>query len=886
MSWLARVAAVLRNLLSPGRVERDLDDELRAYLGLLVEERRRAGMSPADARRAALVELRGLDQVKERVRDVRGGAVLEQTWRDARYALRMAARDRRFTGTAVLTLALGVGATTAMFSLVDTVVFRPLPYRESDRLVKIWATEAAAPVDNISLLEFKAIEEQNRVFETVAADDGMDVGVLRHDGRRESANGALVTPGWLATLGVQPAVGRGFLPDEGQPGRDGVIILTHEYWARGFQSDPAVVGQTLEIDGQPSAIVGVLPANVLRYGADFLKPLVAAEYRSDPLHRDLDVVARLRPGVTVSAAQAEVDVIAGQLARGYPPFSGRRLGVVPLDKYYAAIQPGASRGLTLLLGAVGVVLLIGCVNVANLLLARAAARGRECFIRAAVGASRNRLISQLLLEHLVLFVLGGTLGSLLAWWLIDAVVAFAVAEGYAPQRMAISVDGRVLTFALLLSLVSGLSFGLAPALRASRLDLSEGLRGAGQIGSAARRARTRRCLIVGELTLSLVLLIGFGLLARSVFGLQALDPGFDPSRLLETISEGGRSFHPAVAYWRSTLQRTHAIAGVESAAVTSRPPLHGARTKGFDLDGAWASGEEPRAGDILVSAGYFRTLGIPIIKGRPFTERDTHASLPVVVISQALAERYFPGQNPLGRRLRLNEQTPMSCCSSSGPVENVWREIVGIAADVRQGNLDEPPAVTLYRPFTQIVEHDMYLVVKAYFESDMKRIAAILPSELRALHPNSQWWNVRPTTEAIQESESLRSRRFMLIVLGVLAVLALLLAAVGLYGVMSYFVLERRHEIAIRIALGARRSVVLAHVVGEAGRLAAAGLLLGIVAAHYMTRLIASFLFGVGPHDVVTYVAVAAVLGAVALLGSYLPARRAASIDPINALKE
>jgi putative ABC transport system permease protein len=515
-------------------------------------------------------------------------------------------------------------------------------------------------------------------------------------------------------------------------------------------------------------------------------------------------------------------------------------------------------------------------------------RYRECLVRTALGASRARLLSQLLVENVLLFVLGGALGILLASWSVGSTVALAVAEGYVPARMTVSIDVRVLLFALSMSLGTGLIFGLAPAVRSARVDLNQGLRDASHgAGGGPGRGRSRRVLIVAELTLSLVLLIGFGLLIRSFLGLQSIGPGFDSTRLLEIASDGGRSFPEAVAYWQTALDRAGVMSGVESVAVTSRPPLRGARSQRFAVEGLnVAAADEPRAGDILVSAGYFKTLGIPVIAGRPFNERDSHGSTPVVVISQTLAARFFPDQNPLGRRLRLGERLPMTCCSSGAPVENVWREVVGVVGDIRQANLDEQPAATIYRPFTQIVEHDMFLMLKVRSDADLTRLAVSLPAALGAGSPGGQWSEGRPTAQVINASESVRLRRFVLILLGAFAGLALALAAVGLYGVMSYFVAERRREIAVRMALGATRSAVLAHVLSEAGRLVVAGLVLGGIAAHLLTRFISSLLFGVNANDAPTYIGVFGILGLVALLASYLPASRAAAIDPILALKE
>jgi len=539
-----------------------------------------------------------------------------------------------------------------------------------------------------------------------------------------------------------------------------------------------------------------------------------------------------------------------------------------------------------MLAAVAVVLLIACVNVANLLIARASVRRRECLIRAALGASRARLLRQLLVEHVVLFLLGGAAGVCLAWWTLDALVAFAVTEGYVPSRMAVSLDARVLGVALAVSCGTGLLFGLLPAIHASRVDLNEGLRDS-NAATGGRHGWTRRALIVAELALSLVLLVGFGLIIRSFIGLQAAGGGFDSTRLIETISDGGRSFPDAVRYWQTALDRVRALPGVEAATVASRPPVRGARMQRFVADGMVVAPEsEPQAGDIMISADYFATLGIPILKGRGFTSDDTGGSTPVVVISQTLADRHFPGQDPIGRRLRLRESGRLTCCAAAGPVENVWREIVGISGDIRQGDLDEPAAATIYRPFTQIVEHDMFLMVKGRTEAAAARVASQLTTELGAALPGSVWFDVRHTREAIDDSESMRIRRFVLTLLGVFAGLALTLAAVGLYAVMAYFVVERRHEMAVRVALGATRPRVVGHVLREAGRLVVVALALGGVTAYFLTRFVATLLYGVTAADGPTYMAVAVLLATVAMIASYIPASRAARIDPILALKE
>jgi putative ABC transport system permease protein len=880
--------SLVKNLLLRNRVEQDLDDELRAFVDMAAEEKRDAGLTDREARRAALVELGGVEQVKESVRDVRAGALVDQLRQDLFYAIRMVTRNRGLTAVAVATLALGVGANTAIFSIVDTVVFRPLPYKDAGRLVKIWGSRSAEPIDNVSLPDFVDIRDQNDVFEQVAADDAAAFGLTSPGGTRQPIDGAIVTGSWLSTLGVQPILGRGFGPDDERPGHDHVVLLTHAFWRNRLASDPNIVGRTLTTKNSAYTVIGVLPPNVLRYGVDFLMPLVPADYPPGRGHRDLDVFARLKPGVTIAQARTQLETIARRLEQEYPATNnGRRFSVVPLDKYYTLTGRKANQGLLLMLGAVGLVLLIACANVANLLLARSVTRSKECVIRAALGAGRARLVRQMLVESVLLFLLGGSLGVLLARWSADSLLAFAVAGGYVPERMMVAVDGRVLGFTLLVSLAAGIVFGLLPALQASKVDLNDGLK-ASSTTSGFRRRRASRLLIVSELAISLVLLVGSGLMIRSFLNLQASSAGIDPENLLETSSDGGRSFPEAVSFWRSALDRVRQDPGVMFVAVSSRPPVHGSRGQKFAIDGrpSAAAGQEPQAGDILVSEDYFRTMGIPLLKGRAFSDKDSGASTPVVIISQSLARRHFPNEDPLGKRVSLAERSPMTCCSAAGPVENVWREIVGVAADVRQGNLDEQPAVTLYRPYTQIVEHDMYLMVRARSSSDTARLTAHLGSQLLAVDPSKYWADVRPMRDVINESDSIRLRRFVLILLGSFAGLAVLLAAVGTYGVMAYSVADRTREIGIRVALGATRSMVLNQVLSETMKLTLAGLVIGGLAAQVLTRFISSMLFGVSSTDVVTYLGVSFVLATVALLASYLPARRATQIDPLVALRQ
>jgi len=888
MPLLPRITSLWNTLTRRSRLERELDDELQDYVERRTVQHVDAGLDREAARRAALLETGGVEQVKESVRTARAGARLEQLGQDLAHGVRMLRSNVGFTVLTVTTLALGIGANTAIFSVVDTVVFRSLPYKDPDRLVKIYGSRSAEPMDDMSFADFDDIRRASGAFERVAADDGFGVVVTHETGAREMLNSAVVTVDWLAALGVQPIVGRGFVAEEAQPGRSNVVILSHAYWRRRFGSDVSVVGRRLVIDGTRCTIVGVLPPNVLRYAADLLMPLVPAAYPSARSHRDLDVVARLKPGITLEQARADVETIARRLERAYPATNtGVGFRVVPLGKYYAAIQSRADRVLLVMWGAVGLVLLIACANVSNLLTARAVSRSRECVIRAALGAGRGRLIRQMLAETLLLFAIGGALGLLLAYWSIDSLVAFAVAGDYLPQRLAVPLDARVFAFSLGLSLVAGLAFGLLPAIQASRVDLNDALRASSRtLSGGTSQRRASRLLIVAELALSVVLLVGFGLMVRSFAHLYAVSSGINPDNLLLTMSDGGRSFPEAVQFWRSALERVRSMPGVESAAVASRPPIHGARQKVFTVEGRpTASGEPPRAGDVMVSAAYFDAMGIRVLRGRAFTERDHETAPPVVIISDALARRYFRSEDPIGRRIALDERSPMSCCVAAGPVEGVWREIVGVAADVRQANLDDRPSMTIYRPFSQIVEHDMFLMARTRTAADADRLATTLRARLLDIDASKDWLEVRHMRDVIDTSDSVRVRRFVLILLGVFAGLALLLAAVGTYGVMAYSVAERTREIGVRVALGATRLTVFRQILGETMQLTAAGLLLGIAGAWALTRFIGTLLFGVTATDGPTYLGVSLLLVGVALLASYLPARRATEVDPMTALR-
>jgi putative ABC transport system permease protein len=822
---------------------------------------------------------------------LRARALVDEVWREVTYAVRGLLRNKGFAALAIATVGIGVAASAAIFSLVDTVVFRSLPYADPSRLVRIASTLERQPADpDVSWADFVDLTAQQDVFERVAADDGGGLVVRIGDGPREAVGGAMVTSAWLDTLGVTPLLGRRFLAEDFDAGSDRVALLAHTWWVRRFGADPATVGRTIIVDDQPFTIIGVLPPNVLRFGADMVRPLIAADYPQSRAHRDLDVVARLKPGVTLARAQAALDTVARRLALDHPETNARRgFRAAPLGKYYASLERQAEPGLLLMLGAVALVLLVACTNVTNLILARTVTRARECLVRTALGASRGRLVRQLLVETSVLFLAGGALGIVVARWSLEALLAFAIAGGYVPERLSVVVDARILAISLGVCLTAALLSGLSPALQASRLDLSSALKASGPTTSGGpKRRRARRLLIVAELAMTFVLLVGAGLLVRSLLHLRATPSGIDPTNLLLTASDGGRDFPAAVAYWQRALERTETLPGVRAAAITSRPPIHDSRSQRFLIEGEDqpAAAGRPRADDILISAGYFATTGIPILQGRAFSDRDGAGAAPVALVSQSFARRYFPGVSPLGRRISLiEERSTGACCSAAGPVEGVWREIVGVVADVRQASLEEAPAMTIYRPFTQLVEHDMYLLVRARSAPNAGSLAARLRAHLVAMEPMHVWAEVRFMHDIIDASSAVRVRRFVLTLLAGFGGLAMLLTAAGIAGVMAYVVAERTRELGIRIALGASRIHVLRDVFGEALMLAGAALVIGALAAQLATRFIASLLIGIGAMDVVTYAGAALVLVIVVLVATGLPARRAARVDPLIALR-
>ena len=805
---------------------------------------------------------------------------LETLWQDVRFGVRMLLKNPGFTIIAVIALALGIGANSAIFSVVNTVLLRPLPFKEPDRLVMVWedATKHGYPRDTPAPANYVDWRDQNQVFEGMAAIADRSFN-LTGIGEPERIDGWRVSASLFPLLGVEPQLGRSFLPEEDQAGGGRVVIMSQGLWQRRFGSDPTIIGKAVTLNGESYAVVGVMPQNFQfpsREGDLWVPIAFDSKEAGNRGGHFLKVLARMKPGVTLQQAQTEMKAIAARLQQQYPD-SNTDLGaaVVPLhEQFVGDIKPA----LLILLGAVGFVLLIACANVANLLLARAAVRQKEITIRVALGASRSRLIRQFLTESILLAALGGVIGLLLSLWGINLLKAF-IPENIS-QAKAITIDGRVLFFTLAVSLLTGLIFGLAPATQASKFNLNETLKEGGRDSAAGSRGnRIRGLLVIAEVAVSLILLIGAGLLINSFLRLRNVDPGFRAENLLTMKIVLPELKYPdrarRSAFYTELVRRIEALPGVKSAAVTTNLPLYSqGNSIGISIEGRPdpAPGQEQIVVTRIISPHYFQTMGITLLQGRQFNEQDKADTPIALVISEAMARKYWPGEDPIGKRVK-----PGSSASS-----NPWFTIVGVAKDVRQFELNADPKPQMYLPYTQagfFAPRD--LVVST--NGDPLSLASAVRKTVWEIDKDQPVSNISTMENVL--SESIARQRFSMLLLGIFAALALALATVGIYGVMSYSVAQRTREIGIRMALGAQRSDVLKLVVGQGLKLVMIGVLIGLVIALVLTRVMSSLLFGVSATDPLTFTIISLVLISVAVLASYIPARRATRVDPMVALR-
>jgi putative ABC transport system permease protein len=795
---------------------------------------------------------------------------------DLRYGVRMLLKRPGFTLVAVITLALGIGANTTIFSFVNGILLRSLPYPQPERLVALDETALKRGVTSmgVSFPNFLDWREQNRVFEDVAAYDSAGQ-ALTGSGEPEQIQGAEISHGLLEILRVSPLMGRTFTAEEDRPKSDDVVILSYGLWQRRFGGDPNIMGQTLIMNARPRTVIAVMPEG-FRFPevAEFWLPLALDTQMYTRNDHGLSAVARLKDGIGLEQARAEMNDIAGRIEQ-QNPVTNEGLGV-SVNSMHEALAGDYRQALMILLSVVGLVLLIACANVANLMLVRATARQKEIAIRTALGASRWRIMRQLLTESVLLAGLGGALGLLLAVWGLDLLLAAIPIK--LPFWMQFGLDWRVLGFTFGVAVLTGLGFGILPALHASRTNLNETLKEGGRSSAGAGRQRSRSLMVVAEIALSLVLLVGAGLMMRSFLRLQHVDAGINPAGVMTMRINLPQSKYKGGSrrsdYYRQLMERLRALPGVDSAAAISTLPLSGnywgrsLTVEGFPI---LSVGQAPFIQHNVITPGYFRTLGIPILEGRDFTETDTAEGPKIAIVDQRLAREYWPNESAIGKRIRF------------GPPEDnePWHTIVGVVGAVHHERLEATTRNSVYLPHAEIPVSRMYIAL----HTTAKPESLVEPArgQIRGLDPDLPITRSMTMDDVV--AQSVWQPRLYTILFGVFAAVALLLAAIGLYGVMAYTVTMRTHEIGLRVALGARSGDVLRLIAAQGIKLALAGVASGLIAALLLTRLMASLLFGVSASDPLTFAGISVLLLVVALLACYVPARRATKVDPMVALR-
>lgn len=797
---------------------------------------------------------------------------------DLRYNFRVLRKNPGFTAVIILTLALGIGATTAIFSVVNVILLRPLPYDNPEQLVIVWGTQPQMDKAPFSPADFLDVKRRSHVFEQIAAYQAQNFN-LTGTADAVRLRGAALSPEIMPLLGLKMAEGRGFLPEEGKPGNNQVVVLSHGLWQRSFGSDPRLMGQSLTLNGKAYTVVGILPIDLqfLSWSEVWVPLTFSSAQETLRDTHSLSVMARLKPGVSREQAQAEITSISNQLQQEYPQSnSGNGMRLVLLrEQIVGDIRPV----LLVLLGVVAGVLMIACANVANLLLSRAAMRQKEIGIRIALGASRWQVIRQLLNESILLALAGGFLGLLIAYGGVKLLIAFGPTN--IPRLKEIGVDGRVLLFALVLSILTSVLFGLFPALQASKLNLNESLKEGGRSSSArgVYNQRHRALLVIVEVALALVLTIGAGLLVSSFLSIQRINPGFDPQNVLSMRVALPAAKYPEVGqrvvFYQQVLERIKNLRGVISAGAITDLPLSGlGSSTSFSIKELPSDAQNPLTEYRIITPDYMHTMSIPLLRGRYFTEMDREKSPGVVLINETMARRFFSTQDPIGKHLAL----------SAPPDE---REIVGVVSDVKDYGLDAEVKPEAYIPYSQsspayLQYGALTLVVRT--ATDPHSLTGAVRGEVRSIDKDQPIYNIKTMQEVL--SESVAQRLFNMFLISIFAVVALILAAVGIYGVIAYSVAQRTHEIGLRIALGAQPSDVFKLVVGQGMTQALIGIAIGLAAAFALTRVMSSLLYGISPLDPVTFGGLTVLLMIVALLACYLPTRKAVRINPIIALRD
>ena len=880
--WLFTIPLRIRSLLRRDRVEQELAEELRDHLERKTEENVAQGMTPEEARRKALREFGGVELSKEKCRDARRVNLLEDLITDIRYGFRTLRLSPAFTAVAILTLALGVGANTAIFSLVNGVLLRPLPYRNPDRLTMVWEKSRDGSPENVGYATYLDWKNQNQSFEQLAIYSSWQP--VLQVGEPEPLSGLRVTSNYFRTLGVHPEIGRDFLPEEDAPNSNKVVMLSHSLWQRKFNSDPNIAGKSIDMNATQYIVAGVLPASYQslmtqdpRGGEVEIWRVLGYDVSQPWACRDchhLRAIGLLRDGVPIAQANAEMDTIMAALTKTYPK-EYDDTGVILTPVREQLLGP-ASTPLYILLGAVSFVLLVACANLANLLLARATNRDREVAVRVALGATRGRIIRQLLAETCVLGLLGAAVGLIPAYWTPKALAVMG--GGDLPRLDQVRLDWRVLFFTVAIALFTAVLAALAPAFRLSKTgvhdSLKEGARGTGSVASR----RLRGMLIVFEVALSLTLLVSAGLLLRSMSRLLVVSPGFDPNRVLtmQTSVLGQRFTDNAVVrqYFAEAVERLRAVPGVESAAAASQIPLAGNMDRyGFHAEGKMHANpeEDPSAERYCITPGFLETMRIPLLRGRDISAADSATAPLVLLIGETTARHMWPGEDPLGKHVKL------------GGLDKPWWTVVGVVADVHHVGLDLPPDMQMYVPHQQWPFPDGLMNFVIRTAGAPAAVSSAAQQAIHSIDPTQPISRIAPLESYV--GLSVQGRRFALILIGAFAGIALALSLVGIYGVTAYSVAQRTREIGIRVALGARRSQLLGLLLGQGMLLVACGVVAGVLTSMALTRFLASLLFEVQPTDPLTFGGVVLLLLAAAAAACLIPARRAMRVDPMVALR-
>ncbi len=877
MKFSNQIRSWLRATLNRSSMEREMDRELRFHIEAYAEDLVRSGVPREEALRRAHIEFGGIENAKEQCRDARRVSFLQNLALDLQFGVRMLRKTPGFTAAAVLTLALGIGANTAIFSVVDALLLRPLPYPQPGQLVSFWESAPSHGYfrNVINPVNFLDWRDNAKSFQAMAAIQGRRIN-LNPQGQPIAVPSMQVSPEFFSILEIPPIVGRTFTSEEGQAGHDQVAILSYGLWQSRFGGKLQIVGQKLDVDGLPCTIIGVMPRGFSypKIKADIWTPLPLARTKEYEGGRYLTAVARLKPGVTLDQARQDMVRVANIAAEARPDFNKDWSAEVQPMLYDVTLD--VRRPLWVLLAAVAFLLLIACSNVANLLLMRGAGRLREMAVRSALGAARTRLIQQLLVESLLLSFAGMLAGLVFAQVGLHSLLGLIPANAPLPRSEPISIDGRVLLFTVLASLFTAVVFGAVPALRLSRVDLLSSLKQGSLRSGVGGHQALRRCFVVAEVALALLLSVGAGLMLRSFSRLVAVDPGFHPEHLLTMHLSLSPSRYEddlkRATYFEHILAEIRNSPGVLAVGSTHFLPLTDSISRSCFVLGADAPpkpSESPSSQYLIISSGYFPAIGTPLLQGRDFETRDTFDSPPVAIVNHAFVERYLSGQNALGKQLRV-------CWSTEKPVE-----IVGVVSDARQAQLQEAPEPTIFLSNSQAPMYFATLVLRAV--GDPRQIAHSAQEAIHRVDPDQAVSDVQ-SMEAVL-SDSVASPRFETILLGVFATLAIVLAIVGLYGVVSYSVSQRTNEIGIRVALGGRSPDIARLVLGEVLALAALALALGFAASLLLSRVLASLLFEVTPTDPLTLISAGGVILAVSVLAAILPAHRAIRVDPIVALR-